>query len=308
METISSWRALSPILDKFLSRVLACGHSVDCKMEALANSSNLPDVSLHLSMLTFNPRDPPPPPTTTFYYSTVVAKNVSSIYRVVESNGQFQCYPEAQGWPQLVLSSQGELQNSFTLLEDDQIFCSKPDFERDPGQVRFPDLEELRLHWQVGSTVYFRHCDVRIPGIVVGKFVWHMLGDRNAGPSRVDKTLRLVLLLQLPTNELLLSSQVRIPSVNTRTSCNSKCSLTWWWAPVLVSLAKNLMILSLCECWRENLTKYNQFWRMHSKYLYSRQVPSIHWNLKQQLVTCIECSRVEQRSSKKTLGIFFQSD
>lgn len=143
-----------------------------------------------------------------YYYSKVAAKNVCYLYRVVEQRGgRFVCYPEARGWPRLTFCSHKELQKSFKLLLDDQIFSCKPDPVTEPGLVRFPDLEELRMDWQLGSTVYFRHCDVRTPGKVVGRFVWMQQPCGEIGGSAMPH-LRLVFLLQLPTNELLLSSQV----------------------------------------------------------------------------------------------------
>lgn len=126
---------------------------------------------------------------------------MSYIYRVVqEQSDKLVCYPEARGWPRLTLTSREELEKNFTLLVDHEIFASTEEgsgASTAPGQVRFPDLQELRLQWQVGSDVSFRHCEVRTSGKVVGRFVWR------------GSLLRLVLLLQLPTNELVLSSQVR---------------------------------------------------------------------------------------------------
>ena len=177
-------------------------------MEAAESSSQAessPHVSLHLETLTFIPAKPPQPPTIRYYYNNVVAKNVSYIYRVVEEGETLICYPEAKGWPRLTLSNTEELEKNFKLLVHHEIISKKPDLAAAPGQVRFPDLEELRSGWQVGADVFFRHCDVRTPGKVVGRFVW-----RTSTGGGWERKLRLVLLLQLPTNELILSSQVRI--------------------------------------------------------------------------------------------------
>ena len=177
-------------------------------MEAAESShqaeSSPPEVSVHLETLATTPAEPPHPPTIRYYYSNVVAKNVSYIYRVVQQGDMLVCYPEAQGWPRLTLASTEELEKNFKLLVDHEIASTKPHLASEPGQVRFPGLEELRWQWQVGADVYFRHCDVRTPGKVVGRFVW-----RTAGGRAWERPLRLVLLLQLPTNELILSSQVR---------------------------------------------------------------------------------------------------
>ena len=177
-------------------------------MEAAESSQQAdqssPEVALHLeTRLAFIPGEPPPPPTVHYYYSNVVARNVSYIYRVVEDGDKRVCYPEASGWPRLTLSSAEELEKNFKLLVNHEIMSKEPDLATAPGQVRFPDMEELRLKWQVGSNVNFRHCDSRTPGKVVGRFVWRTSTGRGW-----EQNLRLVLLLQLPTNELILSSQV----------------------------------------------------------------------------------------------------
>ncbi|XP_024358976.1 uncharacterized protein [Physcomitrium patens] len=156
-------------------------------------------VFLNLNELSSLSAQPPRPPTTRYYYSNVVAKNISYIYRVVKEGDKFVCSPEAGGWPRLILASSVEIQQNFKLLVDDDVVSKKFDPRQQPGQVRFPDLEELRLEWQVGSDVYFRYCDVMTPGKVAGRFIWRQHGS--------SKKLRLVLLLQLPTNELILSSQ-----------------------------------------------------------------------------------------------------
>ncbi|KAG0608493.1 hypothetical protein M758_8G110000 [Ceratodon purpureus] len=161
------------------------------------------DVSIHLETLPSIPAEPPHPPKIKYYYSNVVAKNVSYIYRVVEEGDQLICYPEAKGWPRLTITNTEELEKNFKLLANHEIMSKKPDLASAPEQVRFPDLEELRSDWQVGTDVYFRYCDIRTPGKVVGRFVWRTPTNRGW-----EKKLRLVLLLQLPTNELILSSQV----------------------------------------------------------------------------------------------------
>lgn len=171
-------------------------------------SESSPQVSVDLETPAFVPSEPPPPPTIRYYYSNVVAKNVSYIYRVVEERDKLVCYPEARGWPRLTLASSEELEKNFKLLVDREIASTKSNLGSNApaGQVRFPDLEELQLDWQVGSDVCFRHCDVRTPGKVVGRFVWHTATGRGWFEQ---KQLRVVLLLQLPTNELILSSEVR---------------------------------------------------------------------------------------------------
>lgn len=161
------------------------------------------EVSLNLHELSSLSAEPPLPPTVRYYYSNVVAKNVSYIYRVVEEGNKLVCYPEARGWPRITFASAEELDKNFNLLVDQHIVSEETHLRGQPGQVRFPNLEELRLNWQVGSNVQFRHCDVRTAGKVVGRFVWRTPCQK--------RNLRFVLLLQMLTNELILSSQV-IPS------------------------------------------------------------------------------------------------
>lgn len=154
---------------------------------------------------------PPCTPIVTYYYSRKTVDNICYIYRVVrrckESAGgrDFKCLPEAQGWPEMHITAD-ELKMHFLKLHDDSIFSNSPQ----ESQVLFPSLADLKK-WQVGVAVCFSLYNVRTTGLVVGRFVWN--GKVPAACSCPttgvkSKSLTLVLLLQTPTNKLLLSSEV----------------------------------------------------------------------------------------------------
>ncbi|KAJ7551479.1 hypothetical protein O6H91_06G017100 [Diphasiastrum complanatum] len=156
--------------------------------------------SLNISLGSFSVCDPPSPQKVTYYYSRMSANNICFLYRVTTEESLYRCHPEAKGWPELLLTKE-ELDQHFRELSEDNIYWYKSRAgEETHSGVRYPDMDEFRRHWHVGTNVFFRYNDMRSTGIVVGRFVWEEMQDCSH--------LRLLLLLQMPTNKLLLSSEV----------------------------------------------------------------------------------------------------